>query len=61
MNSKSLKIYKEFTIEKSWDETPNGTIKKDTVIYTAYTASQDIFDADPVLSNLKRKIDKYIK
>lgn len=61
MNSKILKSYKGFTIEKSWDETPNSTIKKDTVIYTAYTKSDDVFDADSVLVNLKRKIDKYIK
>lgn len=61
MNSKILKSYKGFTIEKSWDETSSGTIKKDTVTYTAYTVDQDIFDADSILSNLKQKIDEYIR
>lgn len=61
MNSKLLKSYKGFTIEKSWDETSNGTIKKDTVTYTAYTVGEDIFDADSVLANLKQKIDEYIR
>ena len=36
MAVKSLKSYKGFDIEKSYDEKPDGTIKKDTIIYTAY-------------------------
>ncbi len=36
MTVKLLKPYKGFEIEKSYEEKPDGTIKKDTIVYTAY-------------------------
>ena len=62
MTSKSLKPYKGFEIEKSYEEKPDGTIKKDTIIYTAYPAdSYGVFVAAKTLSELKKKIDNYLK
>lgn len=60
MNGKLLKPYKGFIIEKSWEENFDGTIKKDTVIYTAYTEDfNGVFDAAKTLIELKKKIDVY--
>ena len=59
MNGKTLKPYKGFMIEKSWEENMDGTIKKDTVVYTAYTENEDLFDAAKSLTELKKKIDVY--
>lgn len=63
MTVKLLKPYKGFDIEKSYDEKPDGTIKKDTIVYTAYADDEDnaLFDAATTLSELKRKIDNYLK
>lgn len=62
MTIKSLKPYKGFDIEKSYDEKPDGTIKKDTIIYTAYPVdSYGVFDATKTLPELKKKIDNYLK
>lgn len=62
MTVKSLKPYKGFEIEKSYEEKADGTIKKDTIIYTAYTVDGDgVFDAAKTLSDLKKKIDNYLK
>lgn len=62
MTVKSLKQYKGFDIEKSYEEKADGTIKKDTIIYTAYpTNSYGVFDAATTLSELKKKIDNYLK
>lgn len=62
MAVKSLKSYKGFDIEKSYDEKPDGTIKKDTIIYTAYPVdSYGVFDAAKMLPELKKKIDNYLK
>ena len=60
MESKTLKPYKGFTIEKSWDEWPDGT--KHDIVYTAYTEhGNSVFDAAKTLSELKKKIDKYVR
>ncbi len=59
---KSLKPYKGFEIEKSYEEKADGTIKKDTIIYTAYPVdSYGVFDAAKTLSALKKEIDTYTK
>ena len=61
MKIKSLKPYKGFEIEKSYVEKADGTMKKDTIIYTAYTEdSYGVFNADKILSGLKKKIDNYL-
>ena len=62
MESKVLKPYKGFTIEKSWETKTDGTIKKDTVLYTAYTEDGNgVYDARSNLAELKKEIDDYIK
>lgn len=62
MTVKSLKPYKGFEIEKSYEEKTDGTIKKDTIIYTAYPVdSYGVFDAAKTLSELKKKIDNCLK
>lgn len=58
MESKTLKPYKGFMIEKSWKEWTNGT--KHNIVYTAYTEDGNgVFDAAKTLSELKEKIDEY--
>jgi hypothetical protein len=59
MTTKLLKPYKNFEIEKSYDENANGTIDKNTVVYTAYDSDGDLYDAAKTLSGLKKKIDNY--
>ena len=62
MESKVLKPYKGFIIEKSWEIKADGTIKKDTVLYTAYTENENgVYDAKPNLAELKKEIDRYVK
>ena len=57
MESKLLKPYKGFLIEKSWEEWKNGS--KHNIVYTAYTEDGNgVFDADQSLSELKKKIDQ---
>lgn len=58
---KSLKPYKGFDIEKSYEEKGDGTIKKDTIIYTAYSVDGSVFDGAKTLSELKKKIDSYLR
>lgn len=60
---KLLKPYKGFEIEKSYEENADGTIKKDTIVYTAYADDEDnaLFDAARTLSELKKKIDIYLR
>ena len=60
MTVKSLKSYKGFEIEKSYETKADGTIKKDTVIYTAYTEDGDLYDCASTLSALKKEIDAYV-
>ena len=60
MESKLLKPYKGFTIEKSWKERPDGT--KHDIVYTAYTEDGNgVFDAAKTLSELKKKINEYVR
>ena len=62
MESKTLKPYKGFIIEKSWETKADGTIKKDTVVYAAYTEDGNgVFDAKTSLAELKKEIDYYTK
>ena len=60
MESKLLKSYKGFTIEKSWEEWPDGS--KHDIVYTAYTEDGNgMLDSAKTLSELKKKIDEYVK
>ena len=59
MECKVLKSYKGMTIEKSYKLKADGTIKKDTIIYTAYTEDGGVFDGDNTLAELKKKINDY--
>lgn len=61
MEEKTMKSYKGYSIQKSYDLKGNGTINKESVVYTAYDADQNLFDADVNLSALKKKIDNYEK
>ncbi len=63
MTVKLLKPYKGFEIEKSYETKKDGTIRKDTIVYTAYADDEDnaLFDAAKTLPELKKKIDIYTK
>lgn len=61
MESKMLKPYKGMEIEKSYDLKADGTIKKDSVIFTAYDTEGNVFDGAETLAELKKKIDRYTK
>ena len=61
MESKMLKPYKEMEIEKSYDLKADGTIKKDSIVFTAYDTEGNLFDGAKTLSELKKKIDEYSK
>lgn len=61
MEVKLLKPYKGFEIEKSYETKADGTIKKDTIIYMAFDEDGGIYDAAKALSELKKKIDVYLK
>ena len=61
MESKMLKPYKGMEIEKSYDLKADGTIKKDSIVFTAYDAKGNLFDGAKTLSELKKKIDEYNK
>ena len=54
MYSKLLKSYNGFIIEKSWEVKSDGTIDKDSVIYSAYDEDGDIVDASANLTLLKK-------
>ena len=60
MEGKFLKPYKGFNIEKTWESNLDGTIRKSTVIYTAYDENDGIYDADKTISGIKKKIDIYV-
>ena len=57
MESKMLKPYKGMAIEKSYELNADKTIKKNSIVYTAYDCDDNLFDASKTLSQLKRKID----
>ena len=59
MESKLLKPYKGYTIEKSYKTNTDGTIKKGSVVYTAYDSMGDVYDGAGTLAELKKKIDRY--
>ena len=59
MESKMLKPYKGMEIEKSYDLKADGTIKKDSIVFTAYDTEGNLFDGAKTLSELKKKIDEY--
>lgn len=62
MESKTLKPYNGFTIEKSYElHAITGKIKKETIIYNAYTKDGGFFDGAETLTELKKKIDNYVK
>lgn len=63
MERVTVKPYKGFEIKKSYEETTDGTVKKDTIVYTAYADDEDnaLFDAARTLSELKKKIDVYLR
>ena len=61
MESKMLKSYKGMEIEKSYDLKADGTIKKDSIVFTAYDTEGNLFDGAKTLSELKKKIDEYSK
>ena len=51
-------IYYNFhNIEKSYELNADKTIKKDSIVYTAYDSEGNLFDGSKTLSQLKRKID----
>ena len=60
LETKELKPYKGFMIEKSY-ELKNKTIVKDSIIYTAYDKDGDIFDASKTIRKIKNKIDIYMQ
>ena len=59
MESRLLKSYKEFSIEKSWETKADGTMDKETVVYTAYTSDGNLFDAAKTLSAIIVRITLY--
>ena len=61
MESKMLKPYKGMEIEKSYDLKADGTIKKDSIVFTSYDTEGNLFDGAKTLSELKKKIDEYNK
>ena len=57
LDGKLLKSYNGYMIEKSWEVKPDGTIDKETIVYTAYTTDGDgLVDADKTLAGLKKKL-----
>ena len=57
LDGKLLKSYNGYMIEKSWEVKPDGTIDKETIIYTAYTADgEGLVDAAKTLAGLKKKL-----
>ena len=56
MESILLKSYNGFTIEKSWDLKSDGTVDKDSVIYSAYDSDGDLLTASVDLTSLKKEL-----
>ena len=61
MECKLLKPYKGFTIAKSYELKPDGTIDKTSVCYDAYDTEGDYFNGNKNLTELKKSIDNYTK
>ena len=61
MECKLLKSYQGFTIEKSYELKPDGTIDKTSVCYDAYDTEGDYFNGNKNLTELKKSIDNYTK
>lgn len=61
MEYKSLKPYKGFMIDKFYKLKPNGTIDKETLIYTAYSEDKGLIESSISLIGLKKKIDSLVK
>jgi len=58
METKRLKDYKGYMIEKSWNPTSKGKVG---ICYTAYTLdSTALYDGASTLPELKKKIDNYV-
>lgn len=59
LEGKILKSYNGYMIEKSWEEKPDGTIDKETIVYTAYTEDGELLvEADKTLVGLKKKLNE---
>lgn len=56
MESKLLRQYNGFTIEKSWELKSDGTIDKDSAIYSAYDSEGDLVTASSNLTSLKKEL-----
>ena len=56
MESVLLKSYNGFTIEKSWNLKSDGTIDKDSIIYSAYDSDGDLVTASNNLIALKKEL-----
>ena len=61
MECKLSQPYKGFTIEKSYELKPDGTIDKTSVCYDAYDTEGDYFNGNKNLTELKKSIDNYTK
>lgn len=63
MTVKLLKPYKGFEIEKSYETKTDDTIRKNTIVYTAYANDEEnaLFDAATTLAEMKKKIDIYLR
>lgn len=61
MECKLLKLYKGFTIEKSYKLKEDGTIDKTSICYDAYDIEGDYFNGNKNLAELKKSIDNYTK
>lgn len=58
METKRLKDYKGYMIEKSWYSTLKGKVD---ICYTAYTIdTMALYDGAATLPELKKKIDNYV-
>ena len=56
MESALLKSYNGFTIEKSWELKSDGTIDRDSIIYSAYDSDGDLVTASNNLITLKKEL-----
>lgn len=61
MEVRTLKPYKGFEIEKSYETKKDGTIRKESIVYSAYGLEDEIYyDSDTTLAGMKKKIDIYL-
>lgn len=56
MESKLLRSYNGFTVEKSWELKSDGTVYKDSIIYSAYDSDGDLVTASNNLTSLKKEL-----